>query len=249
MMILMSPTKMMRKKIFTHATFPYFHQETKKLMDFLKTLSIQDIMDVMKVSETIAKQNYERFQSLRISKFGSDALYAYEGLQYKQLSLSTYNDRQIDYANNHVYILSGLYGVLKANDPIQSYRLEMKCRLAINEKRSLYEFWKEKINRYLQEESKKQENCCIINLTSKEYDEVLNDTTKKQCIQISFKVYKQDILKVVATSAKMARGAMLSYLIEHEIMSLKQVQAFAQHGFSFDAQLSSKQEFVFVKRD
>ncbi len=234
MYFVISPTKEMREEKAKHKkSIPHFIEDSKTLMQELRKLSVLDIQTLMKVNEKIAKSNYDRYANFRFDGHGQCAITTYYGLQYKQLNLAEYDTSMLTYMNHHVRILSGLYGVLKPFDSIYPYRLEMKFTPL-----HLYSFWQDKIQAYFEGQQ-------IINVASKEYSDVLCGDV----YHVHFKIRRQGKLITQSTQAKMARGQFMHFVIVNKVKTLAQLKQFASDGYAYDASVSSKKEFVFVKED
>lgn len=248
MIILVSPTKQMKIDLQEEAQLPHFLSTSKKIMKQLKKQNQDDIKNLMKVNDKIAVQNKERFTSFRFDQKGTWALHAYCGLQYQQIKPELFNEKESEYANEHIRILSGLYGVLKPYDSIYSYRLEMQCRIGIENYNDLYHLWEKRISKHLIDTIKEQEEKKIINLSSKEYTKVLSKACREYVVDVTFKIEKKGVLKVEATQAKMARGKMVRFLVRNQIECAEEIKEFCEDGYQYDEALSNDNEYIFVKR-
>ncbi|WP_455716542.1 YaaA family protein, partial [Anaerosporobacter sp.] len=152
MLVFISPAKTMKlnKTVEVKCERPLFEHHNKKVLKVLQELSISNIQTIMKVNEKIATKTYENHNNIQLDDRGSPALYTYDGIQYKSMGTELFTKDDIDYANEHVRILSGLYGILKPNTSIYPYRLEMQLKLPVEESKNLYEFWEKPIIEYLQ---------------------------------------------------------------------------------------------------
>ena len=232
MYFVISPTKDMKEEeCKKKKSLPLFIEDSKVLMQHLQKLSYEEIMDKMKVNEKIAKLNAYRYASFCFDTHGRCAIDTYFGLQFKQMNLDDYDSTMRTYLNNHIRILSGLYGVLKPFDSIYPYRLEMKYTPL-----HLYDFWKEKVESYFC--GKK-----IINVASKEYSDVLSG----DIYHMEFKMRKKGKLVTQSTQAKMARGTFIDYVVRNKVKTLKQLKVFNEDGYHFSEEHSSERIYVFVK--
>lgn len=169
------------------------------------------------------------------------ALVTYQGLQYQTMAPHIFTETEWEYVNNHLVILSGLYGMLKPSDQVVQYRLEMQAKINTKKHKSLYTFWGTKIADELN-----KEDDFILNLASKEYSDAVKglDTTMISCV---FGELHNDKIKVKGTCAKMARGAMVRYLASNQITSMEGIKQFNELGFSYCKDLSEENEWVFIK--
>lgn len=247
MLFIISPTKQMKfndkVKPETKVSFP---KESRDILLALRSLSLSEIQQSMKVNEKIAIENQKRYQELKFDENGSSALFTYQGLQFKYMDIQT--KEEIQYLQDHLRILSGLYGIVRPLDSIYPYRLEMQAKIAVNESEDIYSFWNHKLADTLLQEVKTHEVPVILNMTSKEYEKaVLPYLPEDNYINLTFKIRKQGKLKIESTQAKMARGRMIHYLASNQVETLSEIQAFCEDGYQYDEALSSNKEFVFVK--
>lgn len=233
MYFVISPAKDMHlETIKVNKSVPLMIEQTKILMKQLQSLRLEKIMAYMQVSEKIAQVNQQRFAKFAFDTNGQAAIDTYYGLQFKQLSLSSYTKDQLEYMNEHLRILSGLYGVLKPFDSIYPYRLDMKYKGI-----DLYSFWKESVNHYFM-------NQIVVNVASNEYGDILST---QNIYQVVFKQKKNGKLTTQSTQVKQARGRFVDFVIKHQIESLMEIKQFHEVGYTYDEQLSNEYVFVFVK--
>lgn len=248
MITILSPTKQMRVCKDTHVkNIPNFKDTSEKIIDTLKTLSVQDIQKLMKVNEKIAIENMERYQNLKLDLQGTPAFMTYHGLQFKHIGIDTFDAVHWTYAENHIRILSGLYGVLHPFDSIYPYRLEMQCKLAVEGKHDMYALWSNMLADYLTAQAAKQESPYILNLASKEYAKAVLPYIKDHVVTCTFFVMKNNELKSESTQVKMARGQMVKFLVKQGITHIEGVKFFAENGYSFHEERSDEHEYVFIK--
>ena len=228
---------------FTHKQLPVFIEQSEILKDYLKNLSVEEIMKVMKCNEKIARLNYDRYQKMNLTTNLSPAIFTYEGLAFQHLAANVMSQEEFDYLEKHLYILSGFYGVLRPFDGICCYRLEMQTKLSINESKSLYTFWGSKIADEIF-----KDNELIINLASNEYvnciTPYLNDSRKM--ITCIFAHNINGKLKIKGTEAKMCRGAMVSYMAKNKIKNVDDLKKFTYMNYCFDSTYSNNFEYVFI---
>lgn len=247
MLIIVSPTKQMKWcKDHLPQDLPILSKNSQMILEELYKLDKDKIMALMKVNEKIALENLERYKDIHFDKNGSCALFTYQGLQFQRMNIQ--DESQITYLQEHLRILSGLYGVIKPLDSIYPYRLEVQAKLPVNGSKDIYDFWKDTIACTLQKELSLHKLPFILNMASKEYEKaVLPYLSDDSYITLTFKIKKQGKLKVESTQAKMARGAMIHYLSTHQIETLEGVKKFDEDGYQFIKELSNDKEFVFVK--
>ena len=173
--------------------------------------------------------------------------FAFSGEVYRGLDLASLNSEELEIATKSLRILSGMYGILKPNDLIYPYRLEMGTRFSpIEEQKNLYEFWKDKIAKTLKKELEKEE--VIVNLASNEYFKAVDiQQIKNRIITPVFKEFKNGKFSIVMMYAKHARGAMARYLIQNQISNIEELKLYNIDGYSFDANQSTENEWVFVR--
>ncbi len=240
MKIIMSPAKKMRsdEDASIIPTIPYFLEESHILEEKLKSMSYEDLKKLWKTNESLTGQCFNELEKRQYQP-PTCAIHAYDGIAFKYLHPFSMSDEERSYLNEHLRILSGLYGILTPTDGIVPYRLEMGVKSL-----DLYKFWGSKIYESLDDH-------VIINLASKEYSKCITDylTEKDQCIEIQFLRNIKGVLKQQATYAKMARGAMISYMAKEKIEDLDDLKKFNDLGFCFNESLSNKNCFVFVQEN
>lgn len=255
MLILLSPAK---KQDFEtqhpqlEATKPQASKESAILMGELKQLKKNQIATLMGVSESIAELNHQRFQQFDPAKYNrsnaKQALYAFRGDAYRALDADTLKPKALDYLQQHLIILSGLYGYLRPLDLIQPYRLEMKTPLKNPRGKDLYEFWGDRIANALEKSLSDHKNKTIINLASGEYFKAVERALNpEQVLTLTFKEKKGSSYKVVGINAKRARGAMTRFLADKQINDPQKIKTFDVDGYQFSEPHSSEREWVFIR--
>ena len=256
MIILMNSSKTLDFEQPAHLskhTVPEFLEDCEFLVNKLRKLSVSGFASLMGVSENLAKLNVRRYQNWRMSPGGSDAkqaLLAFKGDIYAAMDVDRYQMKTFEFAQKHLRILSGLYGVLRPLDLIQPYRLEMASKLATDRGKDLYGFWGTRINSSLNEMLKKEKSGVLVNLASAEYFKA----TKPKLLQADvitpvFKEYKEPSYRVVAIYAKKARGMMCDYILQNRITRVEDLQSFNLDGYRFASELSSQKDWVFTRGD
>ncbi len=254
MMIIISPAKTMdfRSEVQTNKNSqPEFLNRSKILMKELGKLNPKDIVSLMKVNNEIAYLNFERNLSWR-TPFTSDnakqALLAFRGQVYVGLDAKTLTEEDLQFAQDNLRILSGLYGILKPLDLIQAYRLEMGIALKNPKGKNLYEFWGTKIGELLNHELANSKNNVLINLASNEYFKAIKPKTiKGEIITPVFKEAKGNGYKLITVYAKTARGLMSRFIIQNRIENPEDIKAFDTDGYLFNRDLSTENEWVFTR--
>ena len=255
MLFLLSPAKSLDydtpAQVSTH-TQPLFTRQSAALIDVLKTKSPQDISGLMKLSDALSGLNVARYQAWS-KKFTTEnskqSVLAFNGDVYEGLNAKTLKAAQLDWAQAHLCILSGLYGVLRPLDLMQPYRLEMGTALRTENGSNLYQFWGSQISHYLNERAAAQTTPVIVNLASEEYFKVVDLTTlKARVVSCVFEDYKNGDYKIISFHAKRARGLMVRYAIENKAATVKKLEGFNAEGYAFEAGLSAPDRLVFRRR-
>lgn len=230
------------------SSLPAFQDEANKLAKAAKRLSVSALRDMMKISEDLAKLNRERFQAFAETSDemnSKQAAFAFAGDTYQGLQAAELSAADLDYAQDHLRILSGMYGVLRPLDRIQPYRLEMGRKIKVGRANSLYEFWGEQIGGALDEAAGGE---AVINLASNEYFKAAGKKMASPVITPAFKEDKGGELKMIGFFAKKARGMMARFMIENRIEKLEDLKGFNSEGYRFQADLSDERAWVFTRK-
>ncbi len=255
MLLVISPAKTLDYetpiKIAAHSV-PDYLDHARLLVERARRYSEVDLMEVMDVSVKIAALNLERFQRWR-TPFTTDnarqALLAFKGDVYGGLAADSLSSADFEFAQGHLRILSGLYGLLRPLDLMQPYRLEMGRRIDNERGKNLYEFWATIITEGLNQQLQVLNSETLINLASNEYFKAVKPKLlQAQVITPEFKDYKNGSYKVMGVYAKRARGLMSRYIIQQRITEPEAIKAFAQEGYSFNARLTTGSQWVFSRR-
>lgn len=254
MLILLSPSKTLDYENPTPTdafTRPDFLDESQKLIKTLRNYSRKRISELMDISKDLATLNQERYQtwSLPFSPDNSrQAIFAFKGDVYNGLKVEEFNEEDIDFAQHSIRILSGLYGLLRPLDLMQPYRLEMGTRLKTRRGDNLYQFWGKSITKKLNEELANQENPLVFNLASQEYFGAIQpEKLKARLITCHFKELRNGEYKNITLFMKQARGIMASWLVQHRVTEAEQAKGFDRDGYSFNAELSTENEWYFTR--
>ncbi len=249
MIILLSPSKSMEltQAPSANVTRPDFLRQAELLIETLRGFSIKELVDFMDISEKLAAQTAERIQHWHLP-FTPDnakpALFAFTGDVYDGLAARslTASDRQ--FAQTHLRILSGLYGLLRPLDLIQPYRLEMGRPLRTGDAKNLYEFWRHTLTAELN----RLPGNLLVNLASQEYFKAIDKKSlNKQVVSPVFRDGKNGTYKIISFYAKRARGAMARFLIENRIADAEGLTGFDRGGYAYSAELSTEAAPVFIR--
>ncbi len=256
MKIIISPAKKMnvREDLLPYETLPCFLEQAETLKAYLKILDRKTLQQIWKCNDTIADLNERRLKAMDLTKCLTPAVLSYEGLQYLHMSPSVFDDGQWEYVKEHLYILSGFYGLLRAADGIVPYRLEMQAKINMRQNgvtyNNLYDFWGALIARKLAREEK-----LIVNLASKEYSKAVEahlppETAFITCQFVTYREDKKGGRKLVTkgTEAKMARGEMVRFMAERSIEDAEGLKAFDRLGYYYEEALSDSASYVFIKQ-
>lgn len=259
MLILISPAKTLDFETpakYRRFSQPAFLSETKILVNHLKTLSPAEVSSLMKVSDKLSELNVERYQTWQSNFDDSNAkqaLLAFQGDVYQGLNADSFSQEDFEFAQEHLRILSGLYGVLRPLDLIQPYRLEMGTKLAHAKfqnlsANTLYEFWQDKLSTAINQQLDKLDNPTIVNLASNEYFKAVNPKLLKgEIVTPIFKDWRNGKYKIISFYAKKARGMMSAYIIKNRLEKQEDFKSFNEAGYSFNDELSDANDLVFTR--
>lgn len=232
---------------------PQFLSQSQTLIDTAKQLSPADISSLMKISDKLGVLNYERFHDWQ-TPFTADnakqAILAFKGDVYTGLAAESMNEADLQWANKHLAILSGLYGLLRPLDLMQAYRLEMGTKLENPVGKNLYEFWGSQITEAINEQLAAEETPVLLNLASNEYYKVIQPKSiAANIITPIFKDEKNGQYKIISFYAKKARGLMARWIIDNRIHNPKDLVNFNVDGYFFDAEQSDAKQLVFLREE
>lgn len=249
MLLLLSPAKTLDFEPTTvkvHSQ-PQLLEHSQKLVDKLQKLTVKDLQKLMGVSEKIASLNVERFNSFSRPfdlENAKQAILAFKGDVYQGLAAHTFEEEDLAFAQKHVAILSGLYGMLRPLDLMQPYRLEMGTKLKIRKANNLYEFWKNSITEQINATSSSN----VVNLASNEYfKSVKKELLAADLWTVNFKDWKNDKFKIISFFAKKARGMMAQYVIKNRLENPEDLKSFDMEGYQFNPELSTERELIFTR--
>ncbi len=253
MIIILSPSK---GQEFTGPqpdffTTPNHLADAQLLINELRKIDSNGLQELMSISKNIADLNVRRYKDFSTPftlQNAKQCFFAFTGDVYGQIKTDRYSDADLDYAQKHLRILSGLYGCLRPLDLLQPYRLEMKTKLVSKRGSNLYQFWGERITANLNQSLQLHDTSLLINLASTEYFKVIQ--TKKldaPILTIHFKEIKNDKARVIAIFAKRARGLMTDYLLQNRIGRPEEIKKFKAGGYRFSSNASNKNNWVFTR--
>jgi len=253
MISIISPAKTldMSVPVFQKTSNIRFPKETNSLKIQLKKFNPAALGKLMHISDKLAILNADRYKSFNKVFDESNsrcALLCFKGDVYLGLDAASLDSNQMDFAQDHLRILSGLYGLLRPLDMMQAYRLEMSTKLSFRKYKNLYEFWGNKITNLLKRDLDNSGSNVLINLASKEYFKAINTKKlKARIINIHFKEYKNEELKFISFNAKKARGFMSRFIIEHKITNPNDLIGFDTEGYYYEPSLSDEENWIFVR--
>lgn len=253
MIIVLSPAKSldMTPSDQEHYSLPTLKTDANKLVKTLKQYDVKSLRALMSISENLAVENVNRYNSFKprgYESHGKRAVDTFVGDVYRGLDVSDFKKTDYDFAQKHLRILSGLYGVLKPLDMMQPYRLEMGTKLPTEKGTNLYEFWGNKITNEINKSLKESKESTLINLASEEYFKSINkDKLKGNILTINFKEYKGDKLKFVSFTAKVARGMMARFIIKNRIKKLDNIKSFNEDRYEYSEEHSSENNWLFIR--
>lgn len=232
-------------------TQPVFLDDAVELVAVAQKKTRRDLMNLMHISEDLAELNVQRFAHFS-TPFSRDnakpAVYAFRGDTYIGLDADNLTSEDLDWAEDHFRMLSGLYGVLKPRDLMQAYRLEMGTRLENSRGKNLYEFWGDKIARHLNDITLEHKNRTLVNLASNEYFKaVKTKLIEGPVITPVFKEIKGNTAKVIGFSAKRARGMMSRFMIKNRIEAPEDLKSFDMDGYVYRDDLTQGNDWVFTR--
>jgi len=255
MLIVISPAKTLDFETASPTktyTQPALLKHSESLIDVLTTKSPSDIEKLMKISPKLAELNVERYHQwsrpFRLNNAKQAAL-AFKGDVYTGMQADTFSDQDFEFAQEHLRILSGLYGVLRPLDLMQAYRLEMGIKLANPNGKNLYEFWGNQITKTINKQLKVIDSKTLINLASNEYfKSIKKKELQADIVTPVFKDWKNDQYKMISFFAKKARGVMSAWIIKNQINDLDELIQFNGDGYRYSAKDSDLHNPVFLRK-
>ncbi|MEL6261601.1 MAG: peroxide stress protein YaaA [Cyanobacteria bacterium J06626_6] len=232
-------------------TLPAALEQSQILVDQLSTYDPLELSQLMKISDNLAQLNQQRYQDFHTPftpENAKQALLVFKGDVYKGMQVEDYTQEDLAFAQEHLRILSGLYGILRPLDLMQPYRLEMGTKLATKKGKNLYDFWGSQIAESINRSLEGDRTPCLVNLASNEYFKSIDrGTLKVPVLNIAFKENKDGKYKVIGIFAKRARGLMVDYAICNRIEAVEALKEFDVEGYAFSDALSTDDEWVFCR--
>lgn len=230
--------------VLLHRQMPIFIEDSQRLLDYLLSLSYEELKSIWKCSDKLATQNFNRIKTMDLYNDLTPAILAYEGLQYQYMGPGIFTNKELDYIEKYLRILSGFFGILRPFDGIVPYRLEMQAKLLDWQHDSLYEFWNDKIAKAVFSESQS-----IINLASKEYSKSISKylTENIKLIDCIFGELNDGKIVEKGTVVKMARGEMIRFMAENNIECEKDIKKFNRLNYVYKEELSDDNNYVFIR--
>lgn len=253
MIILLSPAKSLDYSPieYDHYSEPRMLDKSEELVETLRKKSSKKIQDLMGVSKKIADLNVERYAAFTTPftpQNAKPAVFAFNGDVYTGLEVEDFNDQELAFAQDHIRILSGLYGVLRPLDLMQPYRLEMGTRLKHKRKKNLYEFWDGTITEQLNKDLAESKGSLIVNLASNEYFKSVHpDDLNAEILDVDFKENRNGKLKVISFNAKKARGRMAHLIVKEGITKKEALKDLNVNGYIFSPEHSTENKFCYIK--
>lgn len=246
MKIIISPAKKMKTDTDTlpYGGFPVFLKKTDRLLSKLREFSFGELQALFGANESITRENLERFATMDLREARTPAILSYVGIQYQYMAPQVFTDTQWVYICDHLRIISGFYGLLRPDDRVMPYRLEMQAPLPVDGKKDLYAYWGGDIYRELIREDGQ-----ILNLASKEYSRCVESclTPEISMTTCVFGELQKGKVKVKGTYAKMARGEMVRWLSLNRIERVEEARDFRELGYRYAPELSGEREYVFLQ--
>lgn len=246
MRIILSPAKKMKDEPdgLAYTGLPVFLEQTEEILDWLKSLSREELKKLWACNDRIVEQNVERLSCMDLRGRLTPAVLSYEGIAYQYMAPAVFEEGQIQYIQEHLRILSAFYGVLSPMDGVTPYRLEMQARASIDGHKDLYALWGRRIYEEVRDESG-----VILNLASKEYFKCIEAFLSPEDMFITSVFCEESGGKLVTkgTYAKMARGEMVRFMAENQIEDPREIQRFDRLGYRFREELSSDTSYIFER--
>lgn len=229
-----------------------FEKQSTILVKILKTMTVADIATLMGLSEKLAQLNFERYQDFNFKgskrQPSHPALYLFQGDVYQALDANNLSKKAISFSQDHLMILSGLYGLLRPLDLIQPYRLEMGTKLENPKGKDLYALWQQTVTEQLNKTLSHHKNPFILNLASTEYSKAISvKALKYPMINVNFKENKSGKLKTIGILAKKARGTMARYILENQFDTIDKIKSFDELGYQYTDTLSDQKNLMFIR--
>ena len=247
MKIIISPAKKMKAETYLEGKInPILKDKSYTLVKFLKSLTIDEISSSFKIKGKLLNETIDLIDHLDLDHDLHPAIFSYDGIQYKYMGANIFSNDELDYVNNHLFILSGLYGVLRPLDSITRYRLEMQAQFKGKEIEDLYKYWNKDIYNVVY-----QDDDTVLNLASLEYSKTIkpyiNDSQK--FVDVFFYELENNKLVEKGVYAKMMRGTMVKWLAQNKIDTIEEVKNFEEDGYKYSLEHSTNNKLVFIRQE
>lgn len=253
MLIILSPAKTMdmtRQSLKLNATQPLFEKDAEKLAEIMRQYSVEELEKLLKISKPLAEENYRRYQEFDAPENPvCPAILAYNGSVFKNINVKTFSKEDFQYAQQHLRIISTLYGLVRPLDGIKAYRIAYSLKLKGMEGRSLYDYWQPKLSQPLIEDIKNS-GSILVNLASLDILGSLDMEWIRKEVQVitpEFQDERDGKYETIRTYAKLARGNMTRYILLNRIDSQEKLQAFQWEGYRFNERLSDEGKYIFTR--
>ena len=250
MLVVISPAKKlnMNSSVDAIPTAPVFSKQASELASIANNLKVTELQNLMGISENLAKLNSERFASFGNQQSMPAAL-AFAGDTYKGLNANTFNKADMEWAQNHLRIISGLYGLLRPLDEIEPYRLEMGSKLKTPLGNSLYDYWNETISLAINKLSEQNNSKILVNCASQEYFQAVSiNALKPEIITPVFMEERNGEKKIISFYAKKARGLMARYIIQKRANKIDDLKEFNLDNYIYKKELSTEKNLIFLRK-
>ena len=252
MLTVISPAKSLdMSPVEVETTAPAYQDDAIRLSKTMRNQTLGQLKSLMSISDDLARLNRDRFKAFAdqpTADATKAAAFAFNGDTYQGLEIKTLAEDDLQWAQSHLRILSGLYGLLRPLDAIQPYRLEMGSRLKTRRGKSLYDYWGDQLAKDLNAQAAEMGTTYLLNCASQEYFGAADTKALKlRVITPKFLEVKDDRPRMVSFFAKRARGAMARFAMEHRITEAEDLKVFASGGYAFDPDLSDGDTWAFVR--
>ena len=232
-------------------TLPRFIKESSIIMNQLKKLKMEQLGDLMNLSGNLAEVSYNRIQNWEPDfnlRNARQAMFSFKGDAYIGLDADSFKEKDLEYAQDHLRILSGLHGILKPLDLIRPYRLEMGLKINIGRYNNLYDFWGSKITDQIETDIGRNSDPVLVNLASNEYfKSIKRNNLIARVVTPVFKEFRNGEYRIIQVWTKKARGLMTSFIIRNKLDDVDQLKLFDSEGYFYNDSLSTQNEWVFTR--
>lgn len=253
MLIILSPSKAIRKNTdhsCEHFTLPVFLSQAEQIVNELKKMNTEELRSVLKTSPKLtyeAQESFQMWNKVHSNENATQSILAFNGDVYSGMNAGEFSNDTLLYSNDHLVILSGLYGALLPLDLIQAYRLDVANPLKIGQK-TLYVFWKKNATKFINDQIATSDHQFLVNLASQEYFSMLDEKAiNAKIITPVFKDMVSGRYKIVSVFAKKARGRMSRFILDQKITDPEILKTFDEDGYYYDANTSTSEIFTFLR--